>query len=269
MPVDVGGYRLGKTLENYFNLVVEYLVIAGGGGGGNSSWPGGGGAGGYRSSISGENSGGGASAESPLSLPLNTPITVSIGSGGALGSNGSNTTFHNITCIGGGKGGILGVRAGDGGSGGGGGNNVCPGYGQGTPNQGYDGVGGDEGCGGLAMGGGGAGGTAPLSGDLRFEPGGPGLASSVTGTSVIRAGGGGGQYAVGGGHEEDANGSAASNTGGGGRGYTGTGGSGVVILRYPSSVNCNTSPGITSSTVIIGSNKVTTITSGTGTVSFS
>ena len=47
-------------------LDTEYLVIAGGGGG--SGQTGACGAGGYRSSVVGENSGGGASAESRLSL---------------------------------------------------------------------------------------------------------------------------------------------------------------------------------------------------------
>jgi hypothetical protein len=52
---------------------IQYLVIAGGGSGaGNGAngnqRGGGGGAGGYRSSISGESSGGGASAESPVAF---------------------------------------------------------------------------------------------------------------------------------------------------------------------------------------------------------
>ena len=46
---------------------VEYLVIGGGAGAGYF-WGGGGGAGGYRCNVSGESSGGGLSAEAPLSL---------------------------------------------------------------------------------------------------------------------------------------------------------------------------------------------------------
>ncbi len=49
----------------------EYVVIAGGGSGGGTVG-GGGGAGGYRSNVLGESSGGGASAESALSLSAGT-----------------------------------------------------------------------------------------------------------------------------------------------------------------------------------------------------
>ena len=63
---------------------VEYLGVAGGGGGG--SWGargGGGGAGGLRSSMVGYSSGGGASAESKLSITPGVSYTVTIGAGGA------------------------------------------------------------------------------------------------------------------------------------------------------------------------------------------
>ena len=65
-----GGYRI-HTFNSSGNFVVpatlsnvEYLVIAGGGAGG--SYGAGGGAGGYRTSVVGQTSGGGASAESRL-----------------------------------------------------------------------------------------------------------------------------------------------------------------------------------------------------------
>ena len=67
---------------------VEYLVVAGGGGGGSTDG-GGGGAGGYRSSVSGENSGGGNIAESKLSVSAQSYI-VTVGAGGA-------GTFYNPT----------------------------------------------------------------------------------------------------------------------------------------------------------------------------
>jgi len=76
---------------------VDYLVVAGGGGGGatpngtTNRFGGGGGAGGYRSSVTGESSGGGASAESVLSVTPGTPITVTVGGGGAKGTNGNNS----------------------------------------------------------------------------------------------------------------------------------------------------------------------------------
>jgi hypothetical protein len=79
----------------------EYLVIAGGGAGGPTIG-GGGGAGGYRVSVPGETSGGGASAESPLSLTTGSVVTVVVGAGG-VNSNGGNSQFGTIVSIGGGS----------------------------------------------------------------------------------------------------------------------------------------------------------------------
>jgi len=65
----------------------------------------------------------------------------------------------------------------------------------------------------------------------------------------------------------------AANTGTGGGGGSGNaggdGGSGVVILRYPSTKTLTVGSGLTSSTATVGSDKVTTFTAGTGTVTFS
>ena len=91
-------------------LTAEYLVVAGGGGGGNYTG-GGGGAGGYRSSVTGEASGGGASAESALSIALGTPYTVTVGAGGAGGTgsatgplnhgqSGTNSVFNTVSSVG-------------------------------------------------------------------------------------------------------------------------------------------------------------------------
>ena len=55
---------------------VDYLIVAGGGGGG-ASRGGGAGAGGYRCSVSGESSGGGASAESSVSVLADTAYCCS------------------------------------------------------------------------------------------------------------------------------------------------------------------------------------------------
>jgi hypothetical protein len=69
----------------------------------------------------------------------------------------------------------------------------------------------------------------------------------------------------------------ASNTGGGGGGGAGAGfeidgrngGSGIVILRYLTSIGTITiGAGLTGSTATDGSHKVTTITAGTGNVSW-
>jgi len=70
------------------------------------------------------------------------------------------------------------------------------------------------------------------------------------------------------------NGTAGTaNTGGGGGGgqslFIGyNGGSGVVILRYPSAYTITVGAGLTGSTSTVGSDKVTTITAGTGNVSW-
>jgi hypothetical protein len=70
-------------------------------------------------------------------------------------------------------------------------------------------------------------------------------------------------------------GSGTVNTGSGGGGRTGggsnsggAGGSGVVILQYPSTATITIGAGLTGSTATVGANKVTTITAGTGNVSW-
>jgi hypothetical protein len=42
----------------------------------------------------------------------------------------------------------------------------------------------------------------------------------------------------------------------------------VVILRYPAFYNITIGAGLTASTSIVGTNKVTTFTAGTGTISW-
>jgi hypothetical protein len=49
----------------------------------------------------------------------------------------------------------------------------------------------------------------------------------------------------------------------------GNGGSGIVIIRYPSSRTINIGAGLTGSTITVGSDRVTTITAGIGNISFS
>lgn len=234
---DVGNYRIHTFTAggsfvvsglpsdvNYKSL--EYLVIAGGGGGGQGSG-GGGGAGGYRSSVVGEMSGGGANAESPLVAILKT-YAVTIGAGGAGangnnlgGRNGNNSVFDTITSIGGGGGYGWGNGAvvGTGGSGGGGG------Y-AGTANQGY------PGGGGTGYGEPGSGGGAAGPGGIGYPPsaGGLGRASSITGSPITRATGGVPRA------ESQINGAANTGNGGAGRqtgtAVAGSGGSGIVIVRY-------------------------------------
>ena len=108
-----------------------------------------------------------------------------------------------------------------------------------------------------------------------------GLNVSITGSSVGYAGGGGRVWTnvQGGGGVSAAStgngGNGTANTGGGGgggnsnTGYGGNGGTGVVILRYPNTYTVTIGSGLTGSTATDGSDKVTTFTAGTGTISFS
>lgn len=236
------------------NLTCDYLVVAGGGGG--SAGQAGGGAGGLRSTVTA--TGGGGSLESALSLIANTGYTVTIGAGGSgapqanngaagRGTSGSNSVFSTITSTGGGGGGGADVnKAGLTGGSGGGGNPI----GTGTANQGYNG-------GQYSGGGGGAGQVGADASGSDGGKGGNGVATSISGASTTYAGGGGGSGGgaanpgaggTGGGGagrngtNNGTNGTANTGGGGGAGGvlnadpYTryagGTGGSGIVIVRY-------------------------------------
>jgi hypothetical protein len=157
--------------------------------------------------------------------------------------------------------------------------------------------------------GGGGGGAGSVGGNADASPavaragtGGSGIDSSITGSPVLRGGGGGGGAASGGpsyGPSSGGNpgpggggaggaglnngGPGSTNTGGGGGGAAvtnapgafvygapGNGGSGTVILRYPNiRTISNPGGGLTLSSSPSGSNTVTTITAGTGNVSWS
>lgn len=243
---------------------IDFLVIAGGGGG----TLGGGGAGGYRSSVTGELSGRNSAPESQLQVSIGQSFVVTIGAGGPNNSAGVNSTFDSIVSNGGGRGGSDSGsdNGGPGGSGGGGGNNR-PG-GSGTANQGFNG---GSGANNNRGGGGGAGQAGNTS------KGGDGLPSSITGTSVMRGGGGGkhaGSLTAGAGGGGQGGGSSPQpgqvNTGGGGGGSFSPagqpGGSGIVILKYPSAYQLTIPVGLTSSTVSSGDFKITSFTAGTGSV---
>jgi len=244
----------------------SYLVIAGGGGGGTRY--GGGGAGGYRCSVTGEMSGGGNSAESPITVQPGSVLTITVGAGGAggtvvnaagRGSNGGASAFSTIASSGGGGGapdsGSVGSLAeergspggcGGGGSGEGQGNGAVAG-GAGTSGQGYAGGYGWSQSG--NNGGGGGGGAGAAGGDAGgangYGAGGVGVQSSIDGTATYRAGGGGATAQAGGianggsggGGKKGVNsGNGSTNTGGGGASgldaQAGNGGSGIVIIRY-------------------------------------
>ena len=300
-----GTESAGVSVTTTTPLTVDYLVVAGGASGG-SEYGGGGGAGGLRSTVTA--TGGGGTLETAPTLTVSTNYSVQVGAGGAsftgdntaiAGNDGSNSVFSTITSIGGGGGGARygsSVAPRSGGSGGGAGDNnsgVQHAGAAGTANQGY--AGGGIGSTGNRLyrghGGGGAGAVGGNSASPTNGDGGVGVAVAITGSSVFYAGGGGG-----GEHSGGASGGAGGNGGGGAGAYggigavsgtanrggggggggdatgaatiTGAGGSGVVILRYPSGYTITIGAGLTGSTSTDGSDKVTTITAGSGNVSW-
>ena len=259
--------------------LMDVLVIGGGGGGGSAG--GGGGAGEYnlQSNV--------------FAATGSYPVTVGAGgNGGAAGStltqgaNGASSIFSNITSIGGGGGGAGAVGS-SGGNGGGGGS---PNFAGGTGTSGNDGGLGSVGGNGGYPDGGGAGAGAPGgAGNLATigGNGGVGLTNSITGSSVTYAGGGGagetagapgpGTVGLGGagggtsvaagagsGVKSAAGTSASANTGSGGGGGSlngstymagGNGGSGVVIISYPTSSSITATGGTVTT---VGGNKIHT-----------
>jgi hypothetical protein len=280
----------------------EYLVIAGGGGAGGYYSGGGGGAGGYRSSVEGQLSGGLSSAESKLSFSAGDVFAVIVGAGGAGGtsssgspldgSKGSESILASIVSVGGGAG-PGGGRALDssiknGGSGGGASGNVANNIGGlPTTNQGFSGGNASTPGANYGTAGGGGAGEAGQGGTLSSNgAGGDGIFSNITGTSIQRAGGGGGGAhtpligALGGaggggnggqgGNISGDSGLISTGGGGGGASYAsgtgaagGSGGSGIVVVRYPATMNLTIGGGLTFTTTVVGDKKVTQFTAGT------
>ena len=101
---------------------VEYLVVGGGGGGGGpGSYYGGGGGGGA----------GGFNTATGYAVSVGSPITVTVGAGGAMQTNGNSSVFGSITSSGGGYGAVVqtytGINGGNGASGGGGSGSIYSG----------------------------------------------------------------------------------------------------------------------------------------------
>jgi hypothetical protein len=235
---------------------VEYVVVAGGGGGGaNAGSPGG--AGGYRSSVVGELSGGGASAQSRVSMNSGTAYTITVGGGGAgnsvdnggrtRGSQGSGssiagTAFTTVSCTGGGYGTSNGfptpADSGNGGSGGSGGAGAAYGggdssgaAGSGTTGEGY--AGGSAAASGLALaiGGGGGAGAAGQSisqydGNAVYYAGNGGVGIQTVMATATGVGGDSGYLAGGGIGGDGTNGTRGLGGGGasGQNGYSNSGG---------------------------------------------
>lgn len=241
------------TFTPAVGLSCDYLVVAGGGSGGSA-----------QSGYSGGGGGAGGLLSGSTLIAASTATTITIGAGApgqggqTAGSNGVNSTLQNsgltVTATGGGGGGWYGYNQGSavgktGGSGGGsGGGNTSPG--SGTSGQGNSGGTNSNTNPSTTGGAGGGGASAAGSTPPNFYTGGAGgagTASSISGTSVTYAGGGGGSGdagyggaggAGGGGSSSGNSGNAGTaNSGGGGGGAklspSGSGGSGIIIIRYP------------------------------------
>ncbi len=244
------------TLNCPSTKTIDALVVAGGGGGGGDAAGGGG--------------GGGVKYQTGVTIPSgNITITVGAGGTGGVGSsplitastNGGNSSVGSyVSATGGGRGGIYNGGSGfSGGSGGGGAVQNASG-GSGSAGQGNSGGTADTNKGGGGGGAGGSGGNGSSGG-----VGGAPASNSITGVTLYYGGGGGGgRNGVGSEGNNNVNsnggggrgalycpgtgGSAAAagtaNTGGGGggapngcQGYGASGGSGIVIIRYPISTS--------------------------------
>ncbi len=267
---EYNGYRYHKftssgTFTPEASGSVEYLIVAGGGGSGTSNGAAGGGAGGLLNGTISVN-------QQNYSIVIGAGGANSGGSRTVRAGNGNNSTALSLTAIGGGSAGTEGApysealnRGNDGGSGGG---NVrsSAGYptGSGTSGQGNNaGANVNDGAPNYSGGGGGGAGAPGTNGSASYMGnGGNGLQflewATATSTGVDNgyyAGGGaagayygtapgvGGTPGLGGGGQGGTNKSQSQlsgvvNTGGGGGGHgnygvaSGTGGSGIVIIRY-------------------------------------
>ena len=280
-----------------FATPLDYLVVAGGGGSGVDNptlgYTGGSGAGGFLTSK--DTQGRGMAAASTPSYYLGDSFTITVGAGGAKANKGNNSVFDNITALGGGfpsdsnseKAGGCGAGASASSV-----DNTDIG---GVGSHGYDG-GDNNGANGATAGGGGAGaagGEPSSSSSQSGANGGIGAVTTiltastaatasvgeVSSNSVYFSGGGAGSGAsshgtggLGGGGNGGGNYSGDARTGGGcGGTYAvnvgGSGGSGVVIIRYPATTTLTTiDAGLTYYTYTEGDYKVTIFTAGTGSV---
>lgn len=260
----LGGYRIHRYTETgtcsfvpALTGQVEVLVVAGGGGAGTD--------------VGGGGGGGGVLYNASYPVIAGKRYKVTVGGGGAAGggpvggtgANGGNSQFGSLVAIGGGGAGYyyarMGYNGGSGGGQGGAGPNdravivgtIQPG--EGTVGQGFRG--GIRYAG--SIGGGGGGGAGGPGNDQwgYGADGGPGVPCDISGTMTYYGGGGGagdsggtaqiGYGGIGGGGDGDSRNAATANlqvngqpnTGGGGGGdggftQSGSGGSGIVIVRY-------------------------------------
>lgn len=253
------------------SFILEYLVVGGGGAGGAIGGGGGGGAGGFMTGFF---------------TAYNTgSYSIVVGAGGAApGGSGSDSIFATIISKGGGGGGSLSNIGQDGGSGGGSGVLGQIGGVSVALQEGNSGWGSTSSC--WAGGGGGA--AAPAVN----KNGANGIMSAISGLSIAYAGGGGGGAVCdnetggtgglggggtgGGGRllcSTSLTSSGLANTGGGGGGAgslecghaAGNGGSGIVIIRIPSTRTANFSSGVAFTSAALSSNVTIYIITGTAT----
>lgn len=245
MVIDV--FNSDGTWNNPGVDTVEVLVVGGGGGGGEEFSAGGGGGG-----------GGGVIYDSSRSVSSTESVTV--GEGGAVNSNGGDSGFAGITAYGGGAGGSADESGNTGGSGGGSGQNYTSGAGgsnPGTWSGSVDAAHASSGENGLGDSGGGGGGAGESGGTDELSYGGDGVyygdvfSDSYGENGYFGGGGAGGDNEDGGSLEthDGGLGGGAENTGnngdnggyatgGGGAGdganssVAGSGGSGVVLIKY-------------------------------------
>jgi hypothetical protein len=228
-------------------LSVEYLLVGGGAGA----------TGGTNNVNFGAGGAGGVLRTSTASFSVNTLYTVTVGGGGtgiASGtpSPGTTSTFSSLTATGGNGAASNSTTGG-----------ANADYAGGSPSGTYG-----------AGGGAGAGGAGVAS-----NGGGPGASSSISGTLTYYGGGGGGKSGSndglgGSGGGANATNSANANTGGGAGGTSSggaftNGGSGIIILKYLATYTATFSGGLTTSTpAAVNGYKISTVTAGTGTVTF-
>ncbi len=248
---------------------VAFAVVAGGGGKATTGVPSrlGGGGGGYRASYAGEPSGGGASAETVITLERRVDYSVTVGAGGAVATQGNNSILSTVTSIGGGH--VLslanpggGASGGSGGSGAGG-NAVAGGGGAGTPDQGRNGQAAYVNSNGDWLGGGGGGAVNAggyLGGNSRRIGGNGVVTSSITGTSTeFSRGGDGGVSGT----------TSPANTGGGASNANTPGADGIVSILIDAKAKVSISLGLSATETVVGDNKRIVFTAGTGTIRIS
>jgi hypothetical protein len=247
------------------NINCDILVVAGGGGGGGNFYGGGGGAGGlvYHSSQS--------LTSNTRSIVTVGAGGAGTSSSVTRGGSGNNSSFASLTAgVGGGGGGSgsTGLSGGSGGGGGGEGGGSASAGGSGTSGQGFAGGSGFATSGRGA--GGGGGGASAVGGNGSFDTGGTGgngtstysswgsitkTGQNISNTFWYAGGGGGSTYesssspnsggnggggagSAGGAARAAVSGTRAAGGGGGGwsaggvAGPSGSGGSGIVIVRY-------------------------------------